>query len=283
MVKGYVDVHAHIPVKEYLVDAGGEYHQAAARLFGSSLKTVTASEMIKEYDESGVEKIIVLGWDAETSTGLPRVKNELVAEFVKEYPDRMIGFASVDPHKGRMAIDELEHSIKDLGLRGLKLHPIAQAFYPNDQKFYPLYEKCVELEVPIIFHTGTTGWGKQLPGGGGAKLDYANPIYLDFIAADFPKLIVVMAHPSFPWTDTQLAIAGHKSNVFVDLSGYSPKYFDPTFVTHMSKLMPEKFMFGTDYPFLTPSRWLKDFESLNLKEEVRIKILRDNAVRVFRL
>ena len=283
MVKGFVDVHAHIPAKEYLVDAGGVYHQAAAKLFGSSLGSISAADMIKEYDESGVEKIVVLGWDAEVATGLPKVRNELVAEFIKSYPDRMIGFASVDPNKGKLAVEELEHSVKDLGLRGLKLHPIAQAFYPNDPRFYPLYEKCVELDIPVIFHTGTTGWGKGLPGAAGAKLDYANPVYLDFVAADFPKLIVVMAHPSFPWVDTQLAIAEHKSNAYIDLSGYSPKYFDPTFVTHMSKLAPEKFMFGTDYPFLTPGRWLRGFESLNLNYEVKKKILRDNAVRVFNL
>jgi uncharacterized protein len=276
-------MHVHLPMKEYLVDAGGDFHRAAERMFGTSAEPVSPDELIKEYDSCGIEKMIVLGWDAETGSKLPRVANELVASYIKDYPERMVGFASVDPLKGKQAIDELEHSAKDLGLKGLKLHPIAQAFYPHEQRFYPLYEKCVELDFPIIFHTGTTGWGRALPGGGGAKLDYSNPIYLDSVAADFPKLKIVMAHPAFPWIDSQLAIATHKQNAFIDLSGWSPKYFDPLFVTYMSKLIPGKFMFGTDYPFLRPSKWLKEFGTLDLKEEVKMKVLRDNAVKLFNL
>lgn len=283
MVKGYVDDLAHTPTKEYLVDAGGEYHEAAARLFDSELSTISPDQMIEEYDACGVEKIIVVGWDAETESGLPRVTNEFVAKYVESYPERMIGFASVDPNKGKAAVIELEHSIKDLGLRGMKLHPIAQGFYPNDKRFYPLWEKCVELKIPVQFHTGTTGWGKLLPGGGGTKLDYSNPIYLDFVAADFPELQIVMLHQAFPWVKTQLAVAAHKQNVYVDLSGYSPKYFEPELITYMTKLIPDKFMFGSDYPFLKPSRWLRDFELLNVKEEIKMKVLRDNAVRVYKI
>jgi uncharacterized protein len=283
MARGYVDTHVHIPIKEYLVDAGGDFNKAAERMFGTPAQAVTPDELIKEYDSSGIEKIIVLGWKAETGSKLPGVSNDLVASYVKHYPDRMIGFASVDPHKGRSAVSELERSIKDLGLRGLKLHPIAQAFYPNDTKFYPIYDKCVELNIPIIFHTGTTGWGRGLPGGGGAKLEYGNPIYLDSVAADFPKLRMIMAHPAHPWVNVQMAIATHKSNVFVDLSGWSPKYFGPEIVLHMSKLIPDKFMFGTDYPFLKPAKWLAAFETLGLDQSIKIKILRDNAVRIFGL
>lgn len=283
MIKGYIDVHAHIPIKEYLLEAGGEYHEAASKLFKNPLKARSPDEMIKEYDECDVEKIVVLGWDAETATGKPRVKNEIVAEFVSKYPDRMIGFASVDPHKGKLAVQELEHAIKDLNLKGLKLHPIAQAFYPHENKFFELYEKCVELDIPVIIHTGTTGWGRGMEGGGGAKLDYANPIYIDFVAAEFPKLRIIMAHPAFPWIPVQLAIATHKSNVYIDLSGYSPKYFDPLLVTYMTKIIPDKFMFGTDYPFLTPKKWLSDFELLKIDGDIKNKLLRDNAAKFLRL
>lgn len=282
MVTGYVDMHVHLPTKEYLEDAGGEFHKAAERMFGTSADPVSPDELIKEYDSCGIEKLIVLGWDAETGSKLPRVPNELVAEYVSHYPERMIGFASVDPLKGAAAIKELEHSAKDLNLKGLKLHPIAQAFYPHENRFYPLYEKCVELDFPIIFHTGTTGWGRGLPGGGGAKLDHANPTYLDQICADFPKLTVVMAHPAFPWVPQQLAIAVHKQNAYIDLSGWSPRRFEPSFVTHMTKYIPNKFMFGTDYPFLHPAKWLSAFESLGVSEDVKNKVLRDNAVKVFK-
>ena len=283
MVSGFVDSHVHLPLKEYLSEAGGDFHKAAAHMFGTAIEPLTAEQTLKEYDQSNVEKLIVLGWDAETETGLPRVPNELVAEFVNYNPERMIGFAGVDPRKGKMALIELEHAVKDLGLKGLKLHPIAQGFVPSDNQFFPLYEKCVELGLPIIFHAGTTGWGRALPGGNGAKLHYANPIHLDSVAADFPKLKIIMAHPAHPWVEVQVAVVAHKANVFADLSGYSPKYFGETIVLHMSKLQPNKFMFGTDYPFLRPAKWLKDFETLNLSQDVKMKILRDNAVNIFGL
>jgi len=282
LVKGYVDTHVHIPIKEYTA-SGGDFNKAAEKMFGTPANEATPDELIKEYDSCGIEKMIVLGWDAETGSHLPRVPNELVSSYVAHYPERLIGFASVDPLKGSSAIKELEHSIKDLNLKGLKLHPIAQTFYPHENKFYTLYEKCVELDIPIIFHTGTTGWGRGLPGGGGAKLDYANPIYLDNVAADFPRLRIIMAHQAFPWVTEQLAVAMHKSNVFIDLSGWSPKRFEPVFVMYMSKLIPHKFMFGTDYPFLRPAKWLAAFDDLGLDEKVRNQILRDNAIMVFRL
>jgi uncharacterized protein len=280
----YVDMHVHVPTKEYLEIAGGEFHRAAERMFGTKAEAVRPEELIKEYDESGIEKMMILGWDAETGSKLPRVPNEIVASYVSNYPERMTGFGSVDPLKETsLVLKELEHCAKDLGLKGLKLHPIAQAFRPNENKFYPIYEKCVQLNFPIIFHTGTTGWGRALPGGGGAKLDYANPIYLDQVAADFPKLTIIMAHPAFPWIDEQLAIATHKQNAFIDLSGWSPKYFDPAVLQYMTKIIPNKFMFGTDYPFLHPAKWLAAFNDLGVDESIKIKVLGENARQVFNL
>lgn len=150
-----MDTHVHIPINEYFA-SGGDFFRAEQKVFRTVVNEATPEEMIREYDTCGIEKMIVLGWDAETGSHLPRVHNELVAEYVAHYPERMIGFASVDPLKGPSALRELEHSAKDLHLQGLKLHPIAQAFYPHENKYYPLYEKCVELDLPIIFHTGTT-------------------------------------------------------------------------------------------------------------------------------
>ena len=277
-----MDTHVHVPIREYYA-SGGDFFRAEQKVFRTVVNEVTPDEMIWEYDACGIEKMIVLGWDAETGSHLPRVPNELVAEYVSHYPERMIGFASVDPLKGANAVKELEHSVKDLQLQGLKLHPIAQAFYPHDNKYYPLYEKCVELDLPIIFHTGTTAWGVGLEGGGGVKLDYGRPIYLDSVAADFPRLRIIMAHQAFPWVEEQLAIATHKSNVFIDLSGWSPRRFEPMLVKYMKKTLPGKFLFGTDYPFLKPDKWLQAFNELGLDEETKMQILRDNAVKLFRL
>ena len=139
---------------------------------------------------------VIFGVDAETTSGRPFTGNDYTADIVERYPDRFMGFASVDPHKGKAAVNEMERSVKDLGLRGLKLHPISQAFFPNDTRFYPLWEKCADLGVPVLFHSGQTAVGAGLPGGGGLKIKYAQPIHMDDVAADFPELNIIMAHPS---------------------------------------------------------------------------------------
>ena len=178
--------------------------------------------------------------------------NDYTASIVQRYPDRFMGFASVDPHKGKAAVLEMERSVKDLGLRGLKLHPISQAFFPNDIRFYPLWEKCAELGVPVLFHSGQTAVGAGLPGGGGLKLKYAQPLLLDDVAADFPSLNIIMAHPGVPWQEEQLSIALHKPNVYIDLSGWSPKYFRPILVQYANSLLQDKVLYGSDFPALTP-------------------------------
>jgi predicted TIM-barrel fold metal-dependent hydrolase len=183
-----------------------------------------------------------------------------------------------------MALQELERSVRELGLRGLKLHPTTQAFFPNDPRFYPLWGKCVELGIPVLFHSGQTGVGAGMPGGSGFKLKYAQPIpAIDDVAADFPDLTIIMAHPAVPWQEEQLAVALHKGNVYIDLSGWSPKYFRPVLLQYATTLLQDKVLFGSDYPALQPDRWLRDFEALEMKAEVRPKILLDNARKVLKL
>lgn len=279
---GFIDVHVHPPTKEFLIDAGGEHVAAAARKFGHTIELKSIDQMLQEYSQAGVDRLVLFAWDAETASHRRRVSNEFVSKIVERHPDRIVGFASVDPHK-KSAARELSNAVRELKLQGLKLHPQAQAFEPNDPKYYPIYSKCVELGVPITFHTGSTYWGAGLAGGGGLKLKFSDPMLLDDVAANFPDLKIIMAHPGWPWQDEQLAIATHKSNVFIDLSGWSPKYFQPLLVTYMTKMIPEKFLFGTDYPMLTPERWLRDFGELKISSEVRQMVLRDNAKRLLRL
>lgn len=279
---GYIDVHVHPPTKEFLIDSGGRHAEAAAKKFGHAIELKTFDEMLEEYSNCGIAKLVLFAWDAETTSHRPRVTNEFVAKAVDRYPDHLVGFASVDPHK-KSAVQELQHAVQELKLSGLKLHPQAQAFEPNDQSYYPIYSKCVELDIPVTFHTGSTYWGAGLKGGGGVKLRFSDPMLLDDVAADFPELKLIMAHPGWPWQDEQLAIATHKENVYIDLSGWSPKYFQPLLVTYMTKLIPEKFLFGTDYPMLSPQRWLKDFEALPMDAEVKAMVLRENAERLLGL
>lgn len=276
-----IDIHVHVP------DPPG--HPAAkekeviAAYFGMKDMPRTPEALYEKYKTLDIFGVL-FSIDAESVTGIPYIGNDYVASVVQRYSDQFIGFASVDPWKGKMAVQELERSVKELGLRGLKLHPSAQAFYANDLRFYPLWETCAELDIPVLFHSGQTGLGAGQPGGGGVKLKYCQPIpYFDDVAADFPSLTIIMAHPAVPWQEEQLSVALHKQNVYIDLSGWSPKYFRPMLVQYMRSLLKDKVLFGSDYPALMPERWLKDFEQLELNDEVRQKILLDNARKILNL
>ena len=273
-------MHVHPGTKEYLVESGGKYIADAMTYFHKHDIVVSMEEMADYYRRLDI-KAVLLAWDAETHTGRPPVTNDYVAEAVTKYPDVFIGFASVDPWKGTKAVSELERAVKTLGLRGLKCHPIAQGFYPNDRQFYPLWETCSALKIPLLLHTGMTGVGAGVPGGNGLKLKYAQPIpYIDDIAADFPNLTIIGAHPSWPWQEEMLAVAVHKTNVYIDLSGWSPKYFPASLIQHANTRLQDRILFGSDYPFLTPDRWLADFEKAGFKPEVYEKILLLNAKRL---
>jgi predicted TIM-barrel fold metal-dependent hydrolase len=275
-----IDVHVHVP--EPKGDPGAEERQQVASYFRASSLPQSPDEMYEKYKSLDLMGII-FSIDSETRSGDRYVGNDYVAGVVRKYPEQFIGFASVDPWKGAIAVQELERAVNELGLRGLKLMPITQAFFPNDERFYPLWEKCAELGVPALFHTGQTGIGAGTPGGGGLKLKYSQPLYLDDVAADFPNLTIIMAHPAVPWQEEQLSVALHKANVYIDLSGWSPKYFRPVLIQYANTILQDKVLFGSDYPLIQPDRWLEDFERLDIKEEVRRKILLENARKLLKI
>lgn len=277
-----IDFHVHLSTHEWMEGSLGPMREATERHFRTTVPTRTIDEMADEFRADDV-LAVVLAWDAETATGLPATTNEYVAECVARHPDVFIGFASVDPWKGKLAVNDFCHAVTDLGLRGLKLHPGCQLFAPNDHRVYPLYEAASALGVPIIFHTGTTGLGAGLPGGGGIKLGYCRPIYLDDVAADFPDLQIVAAHPSWPWQDEMLAVAQHKTNVWLDLSGWSPRKWSPELTKNVLGPLSERALYGSDYPFLTFKKWLDAFHSYEPSPEVEDRILRGNAERLLGL
>jgi predicted TIM-barrel fold metal-dependent hydrolase len=193
---------------------------------------------------------------------------------VHRFPDQFVGFASVDPYKGERALAEIRRAVQELGLVGAKFHPGVQAFYPHESRFAPLFATIAELGIPALFHTGTNGLGAGMPGGGGIKLDYTRPIYLDSLAAEHPDLIIIGAHPSWPWEQEMLAILQHKPNVYNDLSGWSPRYIPPALLAEAAGRLNHKFLFGSDYPFIPPERWLADFAALDgWSEDARRSVL----------
>jgi predicted TIM-barrel fold metal-dependent hydrolase len=241
---------------------------------------LTLEELAAKYQELDY-MAVVLANDDRTAQGDAWDSNDWVASISRRYPDTFIGFGSVDPWMGQLAVKEVERASKELGLKGIKFIPMTQEFYPNERRFYPIYEKIAELGMIAMFHTGTTGVGAGLPGGGGVHLKYTKPIpYIDDVAADLPELTIVMAHQAFPWVEEQLAVLVHKPNVYMDISGWSPKYFNPLLIQYASTLIKHKVLFGSDYPALTPERWVRDFEGAPFWDEARPLIMLENAKRV---
>ena len=278
-----IDVHVHVEVDDDgHPSMGGELMEASAKHFKTGHRTPTVDEIAQTYRERSMAAV-VFTVDHEAATGHPPIRNEFVAEAAARHPDVLIPFASVDPRRGRAAVTAARRLVHDHGVRGFKLHPSLQGFDPTDRAVYPLYEAIAELAVPVVFHTGQTGIGAGLPGGGGIRLALSNPMLLDEVAATFPELTIVMAHPSFPWQDEALAVATHKSNVWIDLSGWAPKYFPPNLVRYANSLLKDKVLFGSDFPVIPPDRWLADFEQLDIKPEVRPLILKHNACRLLGL
>ncbi len=223
---------------------------------------------------------VIFPVDSERETGFRRYANEEVAALAAENDDVLIPFASIDPAKGRTGAREARRLVEDFGIRGFKFHPTMQGFYPNDRAAYVLYEAIAEAGVPALFHTGQTGVGAGMRGGNGMRLKYSNPLWLDDVAVDFPDMPIVLAHPSFPWQEEALSVATHKPNVYIDLSGWSPKYFPPILVRYANSLLKHKVLFGSDWPVITPDRWLADFDKLDIKPDVRPLILKENARRL---
>lgn len=223
---------------------------------------------------------VIFDVDGETRSGV-KIDNAETAGWVRKYPQTFIGFGSVDPWKGKVAVDEVRRCA-DLGLKGMKFQQAAQGFDPTNERFFPIYDEIVRLGLPVIFHTGTTAVGAGTPGGQGIVLEYCKPIpYIDTLAARFPEMRIIMAHPAWPWHDDQLAVLRHKGNTYMDLSGWAPKYFPASTVHNINTLVQDKVFFGTDFPMMTPHRWLSEFAELPLKESVRPKILLHNAAKFF--
>ncbi len=279
-----IDVHVHAEVSS----AGhhslsSDLEQASAVYFRTGERRKPALPEIAAYYRERAMACVVFPVDAEAATGQPPVPNEEVAEAAAANPDVLIPFASIDPARGAAGVAMARRLVTAHGVRGFKFHPSVQAFYPNDRSAYPLYAAIEELGVPALFHTGQTGIGAGLAGGGGVRLKYSNPMYLDDVAADFPGMPMILAHPSFPWQEEALAVALHKRQVYIDLSGWSPKYFPPILVQYANSLLADKVLFGSDFPLLTPDRWLADFAKLDIKPAVREKILKLNASRLLGL
>ena len=272
-----IDFHVHLPTPDWLDGSMDGYVEAAEAYFRSTVERQSLGELADKYRALDVLAVL-LAWDAETATGRPRVPNETIAAACREYPDAFTGLGSVDPHKPS-AVDEVAR-IAALGLRGVKFHPSLQAFAPDDPKYWPVFAACERHGLLALFHTGTSGIGARQPGGQGIRIDYAHPLKLDAVAAAHPELTVVAAHFGWPWQMDLIAIALHKTNVYIDISGWSPKRIPPEVVRELKGRLSGQFLWGSDFPFIAPERCLAELDELGLASPA---LLRDNAARVLGL
>ncbi|MGY1810889.1 amidohydrolase family protein [Blastococcus sp. SYSU D00669] len=278
-----IDVHVHVEQDAHgHLSLDDELLAAASKYFKGDPYHPTVPQIAEDYRAQNMAAV-VFTVDSELAIGHPTLSNEEIAEAAAQHPDVLIPFGSIDPARGASGVRTARRLVEEHGVRGFKFHPSIQAFEPNDRRHYPLYEELQSLGVPALFHTGQTGIGSGLPGGRGIKLRYSDPMLLDDVAADFPGLTIIMAHPSVPWQDSAIAVAQHKANVYIDLSGWSPKYFPPQLVRAANTMLRTKVLFGSDYPLLRPERWIKDFEGLEIRDEVKPLIMKENAIRALGL
>jgi predicted TIM-barrel fold metal-dependent hydrolase len=276
-----IDIHTHVEI-----DGCGhrslddELMAASEKYFKSGEERTPTIDTIADHYRARNMAAVVFTVDAGAATGHAANSVEEIAEGAARHNDVLIPFGSVDPWQGKAAVRRVHRLVDEYGVKGFKFHPSMQGFEPNDRRFYPLYEAITEAGVPALFHTGQTGIGAGLPGGHGIKLRYSDPMLLDDVAADFPDLTVIMAHPAVPWVDAQISIATHKANVFIDLSGWSPKYFPPQLVKAANSMLRGKVLFGSDFPVIQVDRWMSDFDNLDIKPEVAPLIFKQNALRV---
>lgn len=277
-----VDLHCY-PNTEPWIRCQGPYVEALAKYWHREWTWKQEDEVVRELTDAGVEAVLV-ALDLETTTGTPPCTNEYVKGMQSRHSDRIIqAWAAVDPFKGEIAIQQAKKAIKELGMLGFHFHPIMGHFAVNDRRLYPLFEVIDELKVPVMIDVGTTGMGAGLPGGLGAKIRHAHPSAIDELAADFPTLTIIAAHPGWPWVDETTAVVLHKGNVYWEMSGWAPKHFPPQLKVDIRARLQDKVMFGSDYPSIPYARLFKEWSELGYSDAVIEKIYHQNAERILGL
>jgi predicted TIM-barrel fold metal-dependent hydrolase len=272
-----IDVHVHPSTR------GLDAH--ACNYFRRDLKSVPQSaEAFADLYNALDVKALLIGWHPSTVPEGERNSNDHVLELVDSHADAFAGIlasldtAALDLKAVARYAEELVQSRKVLGF---KFHPPDQGFYPNDRKFYDIWEVLQAGGKPVMFHVGFTVLGAGTDGGSGIALDYGRPIHLDTLARDFPRMKIVAAHPGWPWEHELIGVLTHKKNLYVDTSGYLAEQLPEVFRKAISGRLQDKALFGTDFPYVDLEGALNSFDRLGLRDSVKEKILRDNARRLF--
>ena len=277
-----IDLHCY-PNTDPWIEAQGPYVEALAKYWNRTWTAKTEGQVMQDFRNAGVEAVLV-AFDIETAAGTPPCSNEYVAKMRDNNPGVVLqAWAAVDPLKGQSAVDEARKAISELGMLGFHFHPIVGHFSVDDRQLYPLWETINGLRVPVMIDVGTTGMGAGTPGGLGAIIRHAHPSAIDRLAADFPDLSIVAAHPGWPWTEEMIAVVLHKGNVSWELSGWAPKYFPEALRRDIKSRLQDKIMFGSDYPSISYERLFREWRELGYSDELMEKIFHGNAERILSL
>jgi predicted TIM-barrel fold metal-dependent hydrolase len=277
-----IDLHCY-PGTQTWVESQGPFVEALSSYWKREWVGKDEAEVVEELRRAGEEAVLV-AFDIESVTGAPPCTNEYVAGMRDRHPEVFLqAWAAVDPLKGERAIEEARRAIDELGMLGFHFHPIMGHFSVDDAALRPLFAAIDRLGVPVMIDVGTTGMGAGLPGGLGSRIWHAHPRAVDELAAAFPNLTIIAAHPGWPWVDEMTAVALHKGNVYWELSGWAPRYFPESLRKDIRGRLRDKVMFGSDYPSLPLERIYREWDELGYSEEIMHKVFHENAERVLGL
>lgn len=236
-------------------------------------QALSPQQTVAQMDAAGVDTLMLSAWCRPEGWVMD---NDAVAEFTRAFPERFVGVAAVDLSKPVAAVRELERAVLELGCKALRVVPWLWTLPPNHRLYYPLYVKCIELDIAFCTQVGHTG--PLVPSETGRPVPY-----LDEVALDFPELRIVAGHIGHPWTDEMIGLAWKHDNIHIDTSAYLPRYYPPQLLHFMQTYGAEKVLFGSNFPQLSLSRCMEQVKALGLSAETESKFLRGNAQRVFKL
>jgi predicted TIM-barrel fold metal-dependent hydrolase len=283
-MSGFIDLVCHLYTPREVADGLGvidEEFKRKVRMSPEIWNGLPIPNYLEKMNEAGIERTLMAAarMGSLRMHGSVHLPYERVHAICREYPDRFSGLAGIDPSMGMRQLYELEQAVKELGFVGAHYYPHWFDTPPDHPHMFPIYAKCIELDIPIMMQLGhSLIYSKdiRLPSVG-------RPISVDRVAIHFPELRLIGMHLGVPWTQEMISMAWKHENVFIGGDAYAPKHWPPEIVHYANSYGQDKFMFGTDWPVIDPVRAVRDVRALKLRPEPLRKIMRDNALRVFKL
>lgn len=242
--------------------------------FVASAKTMDA--IADELKAANFMRAVIVGRNAETTYQF-KPNHEEIIPFLQKYPDLFVGFAGVDPHKGMDAVYQLENLVKNHGFCGAAIDPMYAQIRSNHERYYPIYAKCCELDIPVIITTGLS------PSSPGVTMDSAAPIYIDAVARDFPMLKIILSHGGYPWVGETIGLAIRNTNVYLELSECEIQPLSNAYIEAANGPLQEKILFASAHPFFHYSDGIALYQKLPFQENVRENIFWKNAAKLLKL